>query len=165
MEKKILVLGAGNILFTDEGVGVRVVEKMQSECTVSSNVTLMDGGTLGTKLLDYFIHCDFLIIVDAVLGPGKPGSVYRLTGEDLRRSLAFKNSLHQTDLEDTLLYCELIAKRPDTVVIGVEPADMETAGMELSPALNSAMREIVNKTIKEIQACGGECNFKKEAVF
>lgn len=162
MEKKILVLGAGNILFTDEGVGVRVVERMQSECVVSPNVTLMDGGTLGTKLLDYFIHCDFLIIVDAVLGDGRPGSVYRLTGSDLRRSLAFKNSLHQTDLEDTLLYCELIAKRPETVVIGVEPEDMQTAGMDLSPALNSVVPEIITRTMKEIRDCGGQCSFKNE---
>jgi hydrogenase maturation protease len=81
---KILVLGVGNILFTDEGVGVRAVETLLRDYSFSDNVTLMDGGTLGTRLMDPIMQCQRLIVIDAVLGGDEPGSVYRLTGDDLR---------------------------------------------------------------------------------
>jgi len=97
-KKRILVLGVGNILFTDEGIGVRVVEQLQERYRFSTNVSLLDGGTLGMRLMDYIVKSDKLIIVDAVMGGQEAGSIYRLTGDDLRKSLSFKNSLHQTDL-------------------------------------------------------------------
>jgi len=95
-EKRILVLGVGNILFTDEGIGVRCIERMQEHFNFSDNVTLMDGGTLGTKLMGPILESDYLIVCDAVLCDDAPGAVYRLMGEDLRKSLAFRDSMHQT---------------------------------------------------------------------
>ncbi len=153
--KKILVLGVGNILFTDEGVGVRCVEKIQQEYDVSDNVELMDGGTLGTRLMDHIMSCDQLIVVDAVLGGDEPGSIYRLVGEDLRKSLAFKNSLHQTDLVDTLLMCDLAGHRPETVVIGMEPSDYETMAVEISEAAKARLDAFASIVAKEIEQHGG----------
>ena len=69
-EKRILVLGVGNILFTDEGLGVRCIEHMQEKFTFSDNVTLMDGGTLGTKLMGPILESDYLFVCDAD-GDGK----------------------------------------------------------------------------------------------
>ena len=78
----------------------------------------MDGGTLGIRLMDAIMGCDLLIVVDAVLGGGEPGTLYRLEGEGLRESMSFRDSMHQTDLVDTLIYCDLAGHRPDAVVIG-----------------------------------------------
>lgn len=154
-EKKILVLGVGNILYTDEGVGVRIIEQLQEKFSFSENVTLLDGGTLGTRLMGPIMESDMLIVVDAVLGGSDPGSVYRLTGEDLRKSLAFKDSMHQTDLLDTLVLCELCGKRPDCVVVGVEPFDYETMCEKVSEGIRDKMPFMMDKVLEEVDTAGG----------
>lgn len=156
-DKRILVLGVGNILFTDEGIGVRCIEQMQENFTFSGNVTLMDGGTLGTKLMGPIMDSDFLIVCDAVLCGDKPGSIYRLIGDDLRKSLAFRNSMHQTDLVDTLGMCEMVGNRPEAIVIGMEPFDYHSMALELSPTALESMPVMIQSVIREIEAAGGTC--------
>jgi len=156
-DKRILVLGVGNILFTDEGIGVRCIETLLSQYSFSPNVTLMDGGTLGTKLMGPILESDFLIVCDAVLCDDKPGSVYRLIGDDLRKSLAFRDSMHQTDLVDTLGMCELVGNRPEAIVIGMEPFDYHSMGLELSDGALKSMPVMMDSVIKEILAAGGTC--------
>jgi len=160
--KRILVLGVGNILFTDEGVGVRCVEKMEREYEFSGNVTLLDGGTLGMRLMDALLGCDMAIVLDAVLGTEKPGTIYRCEGDDLRKSLAFKDSMHQTDLVDTLIYCGLVGTRPDAVIIGIEPHDYHTMCAAVSDVLAGRLDEMVGFALKEIEAAGG--SFTRRAV-
>ena len=77
MAEQVLVLGVGNILFSDEAIGVRTVEHLQQCASLPGNVELMDGGTLGIRLMDAIMGCDLLIVVDAVLGGGEPGTLYR----------------------------------------------------------------------------------------
>jgi len=154
--KRILVMGVGNILWTDEGLGVRIVEWLERNYEFSDNVSLYDGGTLGMRLMDPIMNSDLLIVVDAVLGDGEPGDVYRLTGEDLRKSLAFKNSMHQTDLVDTLIYCDIAGHRPEAVVIGVEPYDFQTMAVEVSECIAAKMPEIASRVLDEIKTAGGE---------
>lgn len=156
-DKRILVLGVGNILFTDEGIGVRCIEQMQEKFSFSGNVTLMDGGTLGTRLMGPILESDYLIVCDAVLCDDKPGSVYRLMGDDLRKSLAFRDSMHQTDLVDTLGMCELVGNRPEAIVIGMEPADYQTMALELSETAQNAMPVMIESVVQEILAAGGTC--------
>lgn len=156
-EKRILVLGVGNILFTDEGIGVRCIEQMQEKYKFSDNVTLMDGGTLGTRLMGPILESNYLIVCDAVLCDDKPGSVYRLLGEDLRKSLAFRDSMHQTDLVDTLGMCEIVGNRPEAVVIGMEPFDYDSMALELSSTAVSSMPVMIDSVIREIESAGGTC--------
>ena len=73
MAEQVLVLGVGNILFSDEAIGVRTVEHLQQCASLPGNVELMDGGTLGIRLMDAIMGCDLLIVVDAVLGGGEAG--------------------------------------------------------------------------------------------
>lgn len=154
-DKKILILGVGNILYTDEGVGVKIVEELQKKFSFSENVTLMDGGTLGTRLMGPIMESDILIVVDAVLGGDEPGSVYRLVGEDLRKSLAFRDSMHQTDLLDTLVLCELCGKRPDCVVVGIEPFDYQTLCENVSDGVKEKMPFMMDKVLEELSSAGG----------
>ncbi len=154
--KKILVLGVGNILLRDEGVGVRVVERLLELYDFPLNVTLMDGGILGLKLMDYITASEYLIVVDAVLNGENPGTLYRLTGDQIRKSLAFKNSLHQTDLVETLVCCELVGNRPETVVIGIEPKDYSPWSDELTPVIRDRLPDMVQKVLQEIEVAGGE---------
>ncbi len=149
------MLGVGNILYTDEGVGVRAVEKLQAEYDFSDNVELMDGGTLGSKLIYPITQSDYLIVVDAVLGGDEPGSIYRLTGDDLRKSLAFNNSLHDTDLVDTLIVCGMVDKQPEAVIIGIEPKDYSTMSIELSEDTAKVLPRVAEIVLNEITQAGG----------
>lgn len=160
--QKILILGVGNILYTDEGVGVRAVERLLETYDFSENVTLMDGGNLGMRLMAPLMDADYCIVLDAVLGGDAPGTIYRFTGEDLRKSLAFKDSMHQSDLVDTLIYCELVGKRPETVVIGMEPFDFKTMSIELSPTVAERVPAMLDIALRELAAVGGTATPKAE---
>ena len=151
----ILVLGVGNILLKDEGVGVRVIEQLQAEYSFSPNVRLMDGGTLGIRLLDDITGADHLIVVDAVRNDQPPGTLYRLLAEDLTRCVSFKNSLHQTGLLETLAYAEMLEQRPTTVVVGIEPEDISPWGIELTVTVRERMAALVSNVLREIQQAGG----------
>ena len=159
-EPNILVLGVGNTLYTDEGLGVRAVESLKSSYKFSQNVTLHDGGTLGMKLMDHIVNYNKLIVVDAVLCGDVAGSIYRLTGEDLRKSLGFNNSMHQTDLVDTLIFCELVGNRPDTVVIGMEPYDYQTMNLDLSEEVACNLDSMCDIVLQEITESGGTYSSK-----
>ena len=152
--EKILVLGVGNILFTDEGTGVRAVELARERYVFPDNVTLLDGGTLGKGIMDALLDCDVVFVLDAVLGGDEPGSIYRLTGDDLRKSVSFRDSMHQTDLVDTLIYCDLAGHRPDAVVIGMEPADYHTMEIGLTPVCQARLPDLAGKVVEELRARG-----------
>ena len=153
--QSILVLGVGNILLKDEGVGVRVIEQLQAEYSFSPNVRLMDGGTLGIRLLDDITGADHLIVVDAVRNDQPPGTLYRLLAEDLTRCVSFKNSLHQTGLLETLAYAEMLEQRPTTVVLGIEPEDISPWGTQLTATVRKHMAALVSNVLMEIQQAGG----------
>lgn len=153
--RKILILGVGNILYADEGVGVRAVERLLETYDFSDNVTLMDGGNLGMRLMQPLMDSDYCIVLDAVLGGDQPGTIYRFTGDDLRKSLAFKDSMHQSDLVDTLIYCELVGKRPETVVIGMEPHDFKNMSIELTDIVADRLPDMLDIALTELAQAGG----------
>ena len=152
--KHILILGVGNILFTDEGIGVRALEWLQEHYAFPENVTLVDGGTLGMGLMDALLKCDYVYVLDAVLGGKEPGSIYRLTDNDLRKSMSFRDSLHQTDLVDTLIYCDILGHRPEGVVFGMEPSDYHTMELGLSPVCSQALPSLGEALVEELRGLG-----------
>ncbi len=154
---KILVLGVGNILYRDEAVGVKTVLALEEAYTFPENVTIVDGGTLGFGLMDILMSYDTVIIVDAVKGGYEPGTLYRLVGDDLRKSRGFTDSMHQTDLVDTLIACELTTgKRPNCVVYGIEPLDYTTLDIELSPIIAEKVPKLMEKVLEELTSLNVE---------
>ncbi|MDY0040827.1 MAG: HyaD/HybD family hydrogenase maturation endopeptidase [Desulforhabdus sp.] len=154
-EKQILVLGVGNVLLQDEGIGVRVIEHLQANYSFSANVELMDGGTLGLKLLDPISQTDCLIVVDAVQNGQPAGTLYRLPVDELAKRVTFKNSLHQLDLVETLAYAEILGNRPQAVIVGIEPEDISPWGMELTQTVEARMPELCSQVLAEIEKAGG----------
>ena len=155
MEKtRVLVLGVGNILLSDEGFGVAAVNRLERDYAWPDNVRLLDGGTLGLFLMPDIMDADLLVVLDVVLGPGAPGTVYLLEGEDLRKSLSFRDSTHQTDLVDTLISCGLAGHRPDAVIIGIQPGDCRTLSPELTPELEARLPEFCVKVVEELARRG-----------
>ena len=157
-KKNITVLGIGNILLTDEGFGVRVVEKLFEEYEFPENVTLVDGGVLGINLLGVIAESNHLIVVDAVKNRQPPGTLYRLEKEELPERILLKNSLHQTDFLETLTLCQAIDKVPDTtVVLGVEPEDILTHSVNLTPVVAARLDEMIGRVIDELSLLGVTC--------
>ncbi|MDR1947308.1 MAG: HyaD/HybD family hydrogenase maturation endopeptidase [Desulfovibrio sp.] len=155
--RRILLLGVGNILYRDEGIGVHALRQLERNYSFSDNVTLTDGGVMGKLLMSVLVEHDFVIVLDAVLGGGEPGTVYRLEGEGLRKSLGFHDSQHQVDLVDTLISCELIGGRPEAVVIGMEPENYTDLGTEPTPLCAAALPGFIGHVLDELKAAGGTC--------
>jgi hydrogenase maturation protease len=153
---RVLILGVGNILLCDEGLGVAAVRRLRDSREWPENIRLADGGTLGMRLMPDIQDCDFLLVLDAVEGNAPPGSVYRLTGEELRKSIGFRDSMHQTDLVDTLICCELNGKLPETVVIGMQPADRHSPRVELTPEIAGRIPELCDVALQELRRRGVE---------
>ena len=162
-EKRILVLGVGNILYTDEGFGVRVAEELDQKYEFSPNVDVLDGGTLGLRLMGPIMESDYLIIVDIVLNEGKPGDMFRLLGKDLSKACAFTNSMHQTDLLDTLANCSLVGNVPDDVILyGIEPVNYLDMSAALSPELEEMLPAVMEAVLKEVEVAGGTYTLRTE---
>jgi hydrogenase maturation protease len=124
----VLVLGAGNILLSDEGIGVRVVEALQQRYQAPEGVEILDGGTCGINLLDVIAGRDHLILVDAVDTGSPPGTVVRLVDDEIPAVFRTKSSPHQLSLQDVLALLRLLDASPAHVtVIGVQPASLDIA--------------------------------------
>jgi len=156
---EIMVLGIGNILYSDEGFGVRVVEKIQRLYEFSNNVMLVDGGVLGVNLLGVISKPDHLIVVDAIRNKGNPGDLYRLEGDAIPDRIRAKNSLHQVDFLEALTLCQALDKIPQTVIIGVEPEDIETQGLELTSTIQGKVDVVITMVLAELKGLG--VNYKK----
>ncbi len=147
--KKTLILGLGNILMQDEGVGVRVVEAMR-DVPLPPGVDLLDGGTAGLSLLELMEGYDRVIVVDAVGAGAEPGAIFKLRPEDLAAMPNVQlTSFHQVGLMGVLQLAELVGQRPEVVIIGVQPASLDW-GTELTPQLKDAVPRVIEFVLREI---------------
>jgi hydrogenase maturation protease len=151
---EVMVLGVGCILYSDEGFGVRVVEKMEASYEFSDNVLLVDGGVLGINLLGVISKPDHLIVVDAIRNKGKPGDLYRLSGDQIPQRIRAKNSLHQVDFLEALTLCQALDKVPETVIIGVEPEDIDTQSLELTSTVRTKIDPVIEMVLAELGRLG-----------
>ena len=161
-EKQIMILGVGCILFSDEGFGVRVIERLQEQYEFPENVSVVDGGVLGVNLLGVISQADHLIVVDAIRNKGKPGDVYRLADKQIPERIRAKNSIHQVDFLEALTLCQALDKVPDTVIVGVEPEDIDTLSIELTPIIHSKVDSLMEMVLKELERLGVEYLAKGE---
>lgn len=146
----ITVLGVGNILLKDEGVGVRVVERLANQYAFPEHVRVVDGGVLGVRLMGIIADTDVLIVVDAVCNHKPPGTLYRLADDQVPRRVLAKQSMHQMDLPEILALCGAIDKHPQVVVVGIEPEDMTTMDIELTPTIAEKVDAMVAMVLKEL---------------
>jgi hydrogenase maturation protease len=151
----IMILGIGNILLSDEGFGVRVVERLREQYKFADNISVVDGGVMGLDLLGIISEADHLIVVDTVKNNGEPGDLYRLEAEAVKDQVASKSSLHQVDFTDVLTMCRALGKVPETVILGVEPKDIETLSTELTPATFEKVGRMADLVMAELGRLGG----------
>lgn len=151
---RVLVLGLGNILLRDEGVGVRVIEALAGRYLMPAGVELLDGGTSGMDLLDAIAGCDHLLICDAVRADAPPASVIRLSDAQVPALFRNRYSPHQLGVADVLATLVLTDETPTSItLIGVVPADLGL-GLDLSPEVARAAGRAAECIVAELRGLG-----------
>ncbi len=150
-----LVLGLGNVLLGDEGVGVRVIERLREQYDFSKEVQILDGGTLGLDLLPYVQDASRLLVVDAVEANEPPGTLVRLASAEIPIFLdACKVSAHQEGLQDLLAAASLKGYLPQDVIFWGVQIDSIRVGLALSPAVAGRVGQLVENLVGELARWG-----------
>lgn len=151
---KILVLGIGNLILQDEGVGIQAIQQLEAQFEIPPDIEVLDGGTSGMELLTPISDAEQIIIVDAVT-TGKPaGTIVRLDNEEIPTFFRTKVSPHQVGLADVLAAATLTGSMPRKLVLfGVEPLYIDL-GMELSETVVEQMPRLIQLIIDELKAMG-----------
>jgi hydrogenase maturation protease len=144
------VIGLGNPLMGDDGLGLAVLEELRSGYALPDSVELVDGGTWGMNLLPTIEDANELILIDAIDDGQAPGTLVRLERDRLPRYLATKISPHQVDLRDVLGLAELRGTLPpNTVALGLQPASIEF-GNALSDVLRCRVQLLASAVVEEL---------------
>lgn len=154
--REILVLGIGNVLWADEGFGVRAVEALDAGSALPGNVRLMDGGTQGVYLLPHIQAAGALIILDAIDYGLEPGTIRVIEDAAVPTFMgAKKMSLHQTGFQEVLASAFLLGWKPERIVlIGVQPEEIEDYGGSLRPVVAAAIGPAVALALAELARLG-----------
>jgi hydrogenase maturation protease len=154
--KQILILGLGNLLLQDEGLGIRTLHRLREEYFWPDNVILIDGGVMGLDLLPYFETADAVIIIDAVRSGKPPGSLVCLTNKEIPSAIAVKYSVHQVGLQETLAMAQLRDTFPNQLVLwGIEPEKI-ALGMRLSSKIAAQIPLLQHAVLDELASLGIE---------
>jgi len=153
---KRLIIGAGNILLSDEGIGIHIVkelEKYEHNDNVFPKTSFVD---IGTSSIDIGLYLsgsiEKLVIIDCIKTEGyEPGTVFKLGIDDLRKRQKESFSLHQIELVDNLKIYSITSSLPDTLILGIVPADTESFSLELSGPVKKIFPEIMGKVVREIK--------------
>jgi hydrogenase maturation protease len=149
-QKPILILGIGNLLLKDEGIGVHVINRLR-EMDLPTDVEVMDGGTLGIDLVFYIEGRKKVIVVDTVTAGEPPGTMYRFTDKDLSFKKDFLRTAHGIDFSDVVKTAQTLGTKPEEVVfIGIEPADMNE-GLEPTDFIAKRIPVIIELVMKELK--------------
>jgi hydrogenase maturation protease len=149
----VLLLGIGNVLWADEGFGVRVAETIQQNYEIPDNVAVMDGGTQGIYLVQHVQAADILIVFDAIDYGLSPATLKTIEGDAVPKFLgAKKMSLHQTGFQEVLAMAEILGDYPEhLLLIGVQPVELEDYGGSLRPQVKAQMAPAIDLAIEFLQ--------------
>ena len=149
MTPKVLIIGVGNILLKDEGIGVHIARELE-KLSLPEGVRVFDGGTGGLSLIDLMKETPRVVFLDAVEMGKKPGTLIRFTLPEVKMVTdKIKFSLHQVGLPEVLLLASLLRVSPEVVIFGIQPKDLGW-GIGLSPELKKAVPEIVKSVLREV---------------
>lgn len=152
-ERHTLVLGLGNLVHSDDGLGVHAIQQLQRDPRVPSHVVLMDGGTQGLALLPHISAFERVIVIDALDVGEPPGTLVRLEGDALRH-LPGKASVHQLGFADLLVALELLGESPEQIVLfGIQPLSIDW-GTELTAPVRAALQRIPDLVIEQLRVWG-----------
>lgn len=152
----ILLLGIGNVLWADEGFGVRVIERLQKSYRFPETVKVMDGGTQGVYLVEHVQAADILIVFDAIDYGLPPGTLKRIENKDVPNFLgAKKMSLHQTGFQEVLAMAQMLGRYPQhLLLVGVQPEELDDYGGSLRPIVKAQIQPAITMALSFLQTFG-----------
>jgi hydrogenase maturation protease len=152
IQKKVVILGVGNLILKDEGVGIHIIKEMKNK-KLPVGVTALDAGTASLDLLSVICESEKIIVIDALRSGEEPGTVYRCLPEELVDTDKESLSLHEIDLLDVLLMSRQLGGQACVVIIGVEPKEIEY-GLELTPKVKAAVPRVIQAVFEELKEMG-----------
>ena len=160
MRNRIALIGLGNILLKDEGVGVHAVEALKRNCEFPEEVRLIDGGTLGLDLLPLIEGLEKILFVDAMDLKKEPGTIAVIEDQEIPSLLEPKLSLHHVGLSDLLFASRFMGNQPAKMaLVGIQPETMEI-GLDLSPAILHRFEELLQTVVGKLREWGLEVKEK-----
>ncbi len=154
MNKKNLLIGVGNVLFKDEGVGVYAAKYLENNYSFDDSLEIIDGGVLGFKLMALFQEYDNVIILDTVSIEDNPGSVYRLPSDVLMGLGSYRKTAHEVEIIEMLEICSMLEKMANVVIIGIVPLDIESVENSMTDEVISAMPQYLRTVLDELDSLG-----------
>ncbi|MEJ8815647.1 HyaD/HybD family hydrogenase maturation endopeptidase [Variovorax ureilyticus] len=163
-DDSVCVLGIGNVLWADEGFGVRCVEALQQRYEFAPHVSLIDGGTQGLYLIQHVQQARRLLIFDAIDYSLAPGTLKLVENDDVPRFMgAKKMSLHQTGFQEVLLLAQLTQRYPEELLlIGCQPEELEDYGGSLRPSVKQAMEDALALGVDALRRWGARPRFRRQ---
>ncbi len=152
----VLVLGLGNVLLGDDGMGAAAVDALERDYHIPPEVRLVEGGTLGLSLLDEIAEARHVILVDAVAADAPPGTLLRLGGAEVMDAVRERLSVHQVGVADLLDAARLIGRYPASVVLlGLVPG-LIGLGVGRTRVVDERLEALISAVLREVQTLGYE---------
>jgi hydrogenase maturation protease len=152
--QKTIIIGVGNVLFKDEGVGIYAVQYLEKNYTFEPVIGIMDGGTLGFKLMGYFQDYENVFILDTVSIEDTVGTVYCLPSDVLLGLGAYRKTAHEVEIIEMLEICSLLENHANVTVVGIVPQDIESVENALTDEITTGFETLIAKTIEELEKIG-----------
>jgi len=163
-KENILVVGLGNVLMQDEGIGVRAVEELESRYIIPEGVTVLDGGTAGMELFEPIRSCEHLLVADAVNTGDPAGTIVRIANDEIPAFFQTKLSNHQLGLSDLLALLQLKSEVPENVIIiGMVPYQLENK-LGLTVESSAGLDEMVSDLVNELANFGIQLELRDKPI-
>ena len=147
--KNTVIIGIGNILLQDDGIGVHVIRQLENE-KLPSTIELVDGGTSTLDMLGFFLDNRKVIVVDCLRAGLKPGTIYKIKPEDIKSYKKENLSIHDVQILDVVEMANMMGKYPEVVIFGIEPEKI-AVDLEMTRTIISKIPEIICNIKKELQ--------------
>lgn len=151
---KTAIVGAGTVIYQDEGIGVYASKYIEQNYTFLDDVTLVDGGVLGFQLMIYYQDYDKVIILDTITMDDEVGSIYNLPSEELLGLGSYKQTAHEVEIIEMLEICSLLEKMADVNIIGIVPKDIASVSISLTDEMKSKFDDFISAAIAEVDKTG-----------
>ena len=150
-----IVIGVGNMLFKDEGIGIYASEYIRQNYEFDDEtLEIIDGGTLGFKLMTYFQEYDNVIILDTVSIEDEVGGIYRLPSDVLLGLGNYRKTAHEVEIVEMLEIVSVLDSHAKVTIIGIIPEDIVSVGIGLTEQMENRFEEFILNGIKEIESLG-----------
>jgi len=151
---KNIVIGVGNVLFKDEGVGIYASKYLENNFEFDDSLEIIEGGTLGFKLMTFFQEYDNVIILDTVSIEDKAGEIFRLPSDVLLGLGQYRKTAHEVEIVEMLEICSVLDKHAEVTILGIIPEDIVSVDIGLTKIIENRFDEYIAQALKELENIG-----------